>query len=211
MAVKKPKENDIKLALMYANYIINTFSTIKATAKAFNVTKGFVNYRIYNVLPIVNEKLYMRLKKVTAQNSKEMDKRSLQAKLNKGSVTKKQLEDFIFNYLRDNITKTLSLRDMMEGIGKSYSQVYEIVCRITQDETSDIILVDRNIRTAHYTFKLKTSSDDVGIKLRCCKTENRKKNREQKNKVVVQDAELTTVSEVKVPDNDSALQIKWEF
>lgn len=64
--------NDIRLrTIEYGEYIVDNGSTIRQTAKAFNVAKSTVHYDLKNRLRNYDNDLYVKVKKVLDNNFNE--------------------------------------------------------------------------------------------------------------------------------------------
>lgn len=58
-------------AEIFAKYIIKTQSTIRKTAKFFNVSKSTVHNDVSNKLQFINKKLYKKAQKILIKNFNE--------------------------------------------------------------------------------------------------------------------------------------------
>ncbi len=58
-------------AEIFAKYIIKTKSTIRKTAKFYNVSKSTVHNDVSNKLPYINKRLYKKVQKILIKNFNE--------------------------------------------------------------------------------------------------------------------------------------------
>lgn len=79
-------------AIMLGQYIIENQSTVRATAKKFNISKSTVHKDISERLQNINQQLYREAKKVLEKNKKERHIRGGLATKNKYRIKKIMIE-----------------------------------------------------------------------------------------------------------------------
>lgn len=79
-------------AMLLGQYIVENQSTVRATAKKFNISKSTVHKDISERLKTINYKLYLDAKKVLEKNKKERHIRGGLATKNKYKL-KKQISE----------------------------------------------------------------------------------------------------------------------
>ena len=107
--------------IMIANYIINNHSSIRETAKVFNIAKSTIYDRIYEKLPIINIRKYKEVFDILMENKSfsTNNKQVIEQVLNcytllKNGITSKEICDKLGigrNVLQRNLTTRLRKTD----------------------------------------------------------------------------------------------------
>jgi hypothetical protein len=216
-----------KRVLLYANYMVQTYATYKATAKAFGVAKWVVYNDINRHLPKFNPKLYEKIKKIGADNYAECVSRMNKVHNIEQDKKLQDFEEYFLSRLKENETFTFKLANLAEDFNLKPNSVGNNLKKLFNKPNCSVILINYGKPKGEYTVAVKiekyikmqeqnlAKEEKVTEKKKTTKKKTSKKKVTTKKQTTPKEKKQTvlitkTVTKEEISEEVLDGQIKWE-